>query len=44
MDVMAGRTVDSKVDLDYAPEGVTWRLTCRAANVLERVEREPATT
>jgi PAS domain S-box-containing protein len=36
MDVMAERTVDGKVDLDYAPAGVMWRLTCRAANVLER--------
>jgi PAS domain S-box-containing protein len=40
MDVMAERTVDGKVDLDYAPAGVTWRLTCRAANVLEPSERE----
>ena len=33
---MAERSVDGRVDLDYAPSGVTWRLTCPAANVLER--------
>ena len=42
MDMMAERTVDGKVELDYAPAGVTWRLTCPAANALERPEREPA--
>jgi PAS domain S-box-containing protein len=42
MDVMAERTVDGKVDLDYAPAGVTWRLTCPAAKALERTERESA--
>jgi two-component sensor histidine kinase len=36
MDVMAERTVGGNVDLDYAPAGVRWRLTCPAANVLER--------
>jgi PAS domain S-box-containing protein len=35
MDVMAQRTVGGKVDLDYAPSGVRWRLTCPAENALE---------
>jgi PAS domain S-box-containing protein len=35
MDVMAERSVGGNVDLDYAPSGVTWRLTCPAANALE---------
>ena len=34
MTTMVERTVDGKVDLDYAPSGVTWRLTCPAANAL----------
>ena len=34
MQEMAEDTVDGTVDLDYAPSGVTWRLTCRAANTL----------
>jgi two-component sensor histidine kinase len=29
--------VDGAVDLDYAPSGLTWRLTCPAANALEPV-------
>jgi PAS domain S-box-containing protein len=37
---MAERSADGKVDLDYAPTGVTWRLTCPAANALEPGERE----
>jgi PAS domain S-box-containing protein len=32
---MAERSVDGKVDLEYAPSGVAWRLTCPAANALE---------
>jgi PAS domain S-box-containing protein len=32
---MAERTVNGKVDLEYAPSGVTWRLTCPAASALE---------
>src|SRR5215831_20384596 len=35
MEAMAERSVDGAVDLDYAPSGLVWRLTCRAANVLE---------
>jgi two-component sensor histidine kinase len=35
METMAERSVDGTVDLDYAPAGVTWRLTCPAANALE---------
>src|SRR5712675_718007 len=40
MEAMAERSVDGAVDLDYAPSGVTWRLTCPAANALEPWERE----
>ncbi len=40
MEAMAERSVDGKVDLDYAPSGLTWRLTCPAANALEPGERE----
>jgi PAS domain S-box-containing protein len=32
---MAERSVHGKVDLEYAPSGVTWRLTCPAVNALE---------
>jgi two-component sensor histidine kinase len=35
IDVMAGRSLGGKVDLHYAPSGVTWRLTCPVANALE---------
>jgi len=34
------RSVDGKVDHDYALSGVTWRLTCPAANALEHREHE----
>jgi PAS domain S-box-containing protein len=40
METMAERSVDGKVDLDYAPSGLIWRLTCSAANALEPRERE----
>jgi PAS domain S-box-containing protein len=40
MEAMTKRSVDGAVDLDYAPSGVTWRLTCPAANALEPSERE----
>ena len=33
---MTERSVDGKVDLDFALSGVTWRLTCPAANALGR--------
>jgi PAS domain S-box-containing protein len=33
---MAERSLDGKVDLDYASSGATWRLTCPAGNALER--------
>jgi PAS domain S-box-containing protein len=36
IDVMAKRTVSGEVELDYAPLGLEWRLTCLAANALER--------
>jgi PAS domain S-box-containing protein len=34
MKTMAERSVDGTVDLDFAPSGVMWRLTCPAANAL----------
>jgi two-component sensor histidine kinase len=35
IEAMAERSVSGKVDLDYAPSGLTWRLTCPMANVQE---------
>jgi PAS domain S-box-containing protein len=35
MEQMTEQSVDGRVDLEYAPSGVTWRLTCPTANVLE---------
>jgi two-component sensor histidine kinase len=40
MEAMTERSMDGVVDLDYAPSGLTWRLTCPAANALESGERE----
>ena len=40
MKAMAERSVDGTVDLDYAPSGLTWHLTCPAGNALEPCERE----
>jgi PAS domain S-box-containing protein len=40
IEMMAQRSVDGAVNLDYAPSGLTWRLTCPAANALEPRERE----
>jgi PAS domain S-box-containing protein len=40
MQAMTERSVDGAVNLDYAPSGLTWRLTCPAANALEPWERE----
>jgi hypothetical protein len=40
MDAMAGRSVGGKVELDYAPSGLTWRLICPAANALEPSKRD----
>jgi PAS domain S-box-containing protein len=34
MGQMTERSVNCRVDLEYPPSGVTWRLTCPAANVL----------
>jgi PAS domain S-box-containing protein len=34
-EAMAERSMDGTVELDYAPSGLTWRLTCPAANALE---------
>jgi PAS domain S-box-containing protein len=35
MEAMAASSVGGAVDLDFAPAGLVWRLTCPAANVLE---------
>jgi hypothetical protein len=35
MQEMAERSLDGRVELDYPPAGVTWRLTCLTGNVLE---------
>jgi PAS domain S-box-containing protein len=40
MEAMMGYSVAGAVDLDYAPSGLTWRLACSAARLLERRERE----
>jgi len=41
METMVERSVGGRVDLDYASSGLTWRLTCPAANAVESGEREP---
>ena len=38
-EAIAARSMDGAVKLDYAPSGLTWRLTCPAANALEPGER-----
>jgi PAS domain S-box-containing protein len=40
MEAMTGYSMGGAVDLDYAPSGLTWRLTCPAARSLERRERK----
>jgi PAS domain S-box-containing protein len=40
MEMMAERSLGGAVHLDYAPSGVTWRLTCPATNALEPSERQ----
>jgi two-component sensor histidine kinase len=35
IEAMAERSVGGEVRLDYAPSGLTWRLTCPAGNALE---------
>jgi PAS domain S-box-containing protein len=35
IETMAERSMEGSVDLNYAPSGVNWRLTCPAANALE---------
>jgi PAS domain S-box-containing protein len=37
VETMAERSVGGSVDLEYASSGVTWRLTCPAANALEPI-------
>jgi PAS domain S-box-containing protein len=41
MEAMTERSVDGAVDIDYAPSGLTWRLTCPAGNALESAPKEP---
>jgi len=36
MEAMAESSVSGAVDLDYAPSGLVWRLSCRTANALEQ--------
>jgi len=38
MQAMTARSVDGEVQLDYAPSGLIWRLSCPAANALESAE------
>jgi PAS domain S-box-containing protein len=40
IEAMAEHSVAGTVDLDYAPSGVRWRLTCPAGNALEPRERD----
>jgi two-component sensor histidine kinase len=40
MEAMMGYSMAGAVDLDYAPSGLTWRLTCPASRLLGRWERE----
>jgi two-component sensor histidine kinase len=39
IDAMVKRAVDGDVELDYASVGLKWRLTCPAANALERANQ-----
>jgi two-component sensor histidine kinase len=36
---LAKLTIGGEAELDYEPSGVTWRLTCPAANALEPWEQ-----
>jgi PAS domain S-box-containing protein len=40
MEMMAERSVGGKVNLSYAPTGVTWHLCCPSANALEPWEHQ----
>jgi two-component sensor histidine kinase len=35
IELMAKRAVGAEVEVDYAPSGFAWHLTCPAANALE---------
>jgi two-component sensor histidine kinase len=35
IEAMAEYSIDGAVDLQYAPSGVTWRLTCPTTSALE---------
>jgi len=41
METLAERSVDGTVELDYPPSGLTWRLTCPAANTVEPLPYPP---
>ena len=36
VDSIVKQTVNGEVQLDYAPSGLVWRLTCLATNAMER--------
>jgi two-component sensor histidine kinase len=42
IETMANHSLDGTVELDYAPLGLTWRLTCPSANALERRHSRPS--
>jgi PAS domain S-box-containing protein len=39
MEAMTERSIDGKVELNYAPSGLSWRLTCPTGNALERTPK-----
>ncbi len=40
VDSMAKLSVGGEVDLNYAPSGLMWRLTCPVANAVEPLGKE----
>jgi PAS domain S-box-containing protein len=44
MEAMTERSLNGTVDLNYAPAGLTWHLTCPAASALEPQERQSNVT
>jgi PAS domain S-box-containing protein len=44
IDPMAKSSVAGEVQLDYAPSGLVWRLTCPATNAMERVRNRQSNT
>jgi two-component sensor histidine kinase len=41
VDSMMKQSVSGEVELNYAPSGLIWRLSCPAANALEPAARDP---